>query len=68
MFRIFGPPGTGKTEIAKIIGKTFSKLGVLSNDKFTKATRADLIAGYGGRNAALKLGANAATPPPEIKP
>ena len=30
--------------------------------------QADMIAGYGGRNAALKLGANAATPPPEIKP
>ena len=30
--------------------------------------QADLIAGYGGRNAALNLGANAATPPPEIKP
>ena len=28
----------------------------------------DMIAGYGGREAALKLGANAATPPPEIKP
>jgi len=25
-----GPPGTGKTEIAKIIGKMYSKLGVLS--------------------------------------
>lgn len=48
---IYGPPGTGKTEIAKIIGKTFSKLGVLSNDKFTKATRADLIAGYLGQTA-----------------
>lgn len=30
--------------------------------------QADLIAGYGGSKAALKLGANAATPPPEIKP
>jgi len=48
---IYGPPGTGKTEVAKIIGKIFSKLGVLSKDKFTKATRADLIAGYLGQTA-----------------
>lgn len=31
------------------------------------ADQADLIAGYGGRDAALKLGAPAATPPPEVK-
>ena len=30
--------------------------------------QADMIAGYGGRDSALKLCANAATPPPEIKP
>jgi len=30
--------------------------------------QAEMIMGYGGRDAALKLGANAATPPPEIKP
>ena len=48
---IYGPPGTGKTEVAKIIGKIFSKLGILSKDKFTKATRADLIAGYLGQTA-----------------
>ena len=30
--------------------------------------QAEMIMGYGGGDAALKLGANAATPPPEIKP
>jgi len=48
---IYGPPGTGKTEIAKIMGKIFSKLNVLSSDKFTKVTRAELIAGYLGQTA-----------------
>jgi len=48
---IYGPPGTGKTETAKIIGKIFSNLGILKNKTFTKATRADLIAGYLGQTA-----------------
>ena len=48
---IYGPPGTGKTEIAKIMGKIFSKLNVLSSGKFTKVTRAELIAGYLGQTA-----------------
>ena len=48
---IYGPPGTGKTEVAKIIGAIFRKLGVLSKNKFVKATRADLIAGYLGQTA-----------------
>ena len=48
---IYGPPGSGKTEIAKIIGSIFSKLGVLSKGTFKKVTRADLIAGYLGQTA-----------------
>ena len=48
---IYGPPGIGKTEIAKIIGKIFSGLGVLKKNVFKKATRADLIAGYLGQTA-----------------
>ena len=51
MFRIFGPPGTGKTEVAKIMGKIFSTMGVLPKNVFRKATRADLIAGYLGQTA-----------------
>ena len=53
-----GPPGTGKTEIAQIIGKMYSKLGVLKNNTttekdfiFKKATRGDLIAGFLGQTA-----------------
>lgn len=48
---ITGPPGTGKTEIAKIIGKMYSKIGILKNNSFRKVTRTDLIAGYLGQTA-----------------
>jgi len=48
---IFGSPGTGKTEIAKIIGRMYSKLGILKNNIFRKVTRNDLIAGYLGQTA-----------------
>ena len=48
---IAGPPGTGKTEIAKIMGEIFSNLGILKKKKFKKVTRTDLIAGYLGQTA-----------------
>jgi len=46
-----GPPGTGKTEIAKLLGTMYSKLGVLKNNVFKKVTRVDLVAGYLGQTA-----------------
>ena len=46
-----GSPGTGKTEIAKIIGKIFSNLGILKNGTFRKVVRSDLVAGYLGHTA-----------------
>jgi SpoVK/Ycf46/Vps4 family AAA+-type ATPase len=55
---IYGSPGTGKTDIAKILGKMYSNMGILtppSKDKkspsFKKATRADLVAGYLGQTS-----------------
>ena len=48
---IYGSPGTGKTEVAKIIGNIFKDLGVLKNGKFKKVVRSDLIAGYLGQTA-----------------
>jgi len=46
-----GPPGTGKTEVAMILGKMYSKLGILKNNIFRKVSRNDLIAGYLGQTA-----------------
>ena len=48
---ITGPPGTGKTEMAKIIGKMYSKLGILKKNIFKKVTRSELVAGYLGQTA-----------------
>ena len=46
-----GPPGTGKTEIAKLVGQMYSKIGILKNNVFKKVTRTDLVAGYLGQTA-----------------
>jgi SpoVK/Ycf46/Vps4 family AAA+-type ATPase len=46
-----GPPGTGKTEIATILGKMYSKIGILKNNIFKKVNRSDLVAGYLGQTA-----------------
>jgi len=48
---ITGPPGTGKTEIAKMIGAMYSKIGILKKNYFKKVTRTDLVAGYLGQTA-----------------
>ena len=48
---ISGPPGTGKTEIAKIIGRMYAKVGILKKNIFKKVTRNDLVAGYLGQTA-----------------
>lgn len=46
-----GSPGTGKTTVAKILGNLFSKLGILSNNKFMIARRDNLIGGFLGQTA-----------------
>ena len=48
---IQGPPGVGKTEVARIIGKVYLAMGILSNDKFIKANRSNLIGEYLGHTA-----------------
>ena len=48
---IEGPPGTGKTEVARILGKIYLAMGILRNKTFVKATRSQLIAGYLGQTA-----------------
>ena len=48
---ITGPPGTGKTELGKILGKVYKAMGILTNGRFHIATRSDLIAKYLGQTA-----------------
>lgn len=46
-----GPPGVGKTELAKIYGEIFSKLGILKTNKFTQIKRDNLVAEYLGQTS-----------------
>jgi hypothetical protein len=48
---ITGPPGVGKTELGKILGKVYKEMGILSTGTFKLVTRADLVAGYLGQTA-----------------
>ena len=48
---ITGPPGVGKTQLARIIGKIYSNMGILSKGTFTEVGREDLIAQYLGQTA-----------------
>jgi stage V sporulation protein K len=49
---IMGRPGHGKTEIAKLIGKLYQSMGVLSpGGPFKIAYRDDFVAGYLGQTA-----------------
>ena len=46
-----GPPGTGKTTVARIIARLYKAAGALKGAKFTEASRPDLVAGYVGQTA-----------------
>lgn len=46
-----GNPGTGKTTVAKLIGKVYKEMGLLSHGRTVKVTRSDLVAGYVGQTA-----------------
>lgn len=48
---ITGPPGVGKTCLARIIGKVYKAMGILSNGEFHEVARSDLIAKYVGQTA-----------------
>lgn len=46
-----GNPGSGKTTVARIVGRIYKQLGLLSKGQFIEVSRTDLIAGYQGQTA-----------------
>lgn len=50
-FVFSGPPGTGKTTMARIFGNALKLIGTLTEGHFIETTAADLISGYLGQTA-----------------
>ena len=48
---ILGPPGVGKTCLARIVGKVYKAMGILSKGEFFEVTRTDFVAGFLGQTA-----------------
>ena len=46
-----GPAGSGKNEVARLVGQTFKEENILPKGQFIEVSRGDLVAGYVGQTA-----------------
>jgi SpoVK/Ycf46/Vps4 family AAA+-type ATPase len=46
-----GPPGTGKTTVARLVARLYASTGALKGSRLTEASRHDLVAGFVGQSA-----------------